>query len=348
MRILLIGNFAPPYEEESLHNFTLLNMLREEENECSVINISENPSQEHGIINTKGYFDFIFKLIRYGWKRDVIHILTKGYTRIVFLRFMIAILSGKILRAKSIGTLYPEMFSVFVQSRSPMPGIQAMYVSFYAADKIICSDEYMSLASTKYKTKDNFEVIPSVIQIPEDISEDKLLSLKKLENKEKIIVFSNMRYPSFLFDVLNNFATKHLSPEIGVAVSLSKISSTEIQNAIEKAGYKSAENLIFIDADDMQVASIAYAKATLILRTLSCDGKTLFDKNALIMRTVARFGNYLYFPCSMLLLREGEIADLCAGMFNNILMRNLGTPPDLSMEDFYERIKNVYSKQKVS
>jgi hypothetical protein len=251
---------------------------------------------------------------------------------------MIAILLGKILHVKSIGTLYPEMFSAFVQSRSPMSGIQAMYVSFYAADKIIYSDEYTSLASTKYKTKDNFEVIPSVIQIPEDISEDKLLSLKKLENKEKIIVFSNMRYPSFLFDVLNNFAAKHLSPEIGVAVYL------EVQNAIEKAGYKSVENLVFIDADDMQIASIVYAKATIILRTLSCDGKTLFDENALIVRTIARAGNYLYFPCSMLLLREGEIADLCAGMFNSILMRNLGTPPDLSIEDFYKRIKNVYSK----
>ena len=345
MQILLIGNFAPPYEEESLHNFTLLSLLRQEGNDCCGINISENPSQEHGIIDAKGYVDFIFKLIRYGWKKDVIHILTKGYTRTAFFRFMTAILFGKVLRAKSIGTLHSEMFSVFVQSRSPMGGVQAIYVSFYAADKIICSDKHTSLASTKYKTRDNFEVIPSVIQIPEDISEDKLLSLKKLENKEKIIVFSNIRYPSFLFDILNNFVAKYLNPEIAAAVFLSKVSSTEVQNAIEEAGYKSAENLIFIDADDMQIVSMVYAKAAIILSALSCDGKPLFEENALIVRTAARLGNYLCFPSSMLLVREGEITDLCAYMFNNILMEGPGSAPlDLSIEDFHKRIKDIYSR----
>jgi hypothetical protein len=41
MKILFVGNFIPPLEEESLHNLTLVNQLKEEGNKCLVMNIDE-------------------------------------------------------------------------------------------------------------------------------------------------------------------------------------------------------------------------------------------------------------------------------------------------------------------
>ncbi len=51
MKILLIGNFAPPYEEENLHNLSLFNRLTDDGHQCTVINISANPSAVEGFID---------------------------------------------------------------------------------------------------------------------------------------------------------------------------------------------------------------------------------------------------------------------------------------------------------
>ena len=66
MRILLIGNFSVPYEEENLHNLTLLNQTMREGIDSLAINIGELP-EHHAIgippnkkiINAKNYLDFI-------------------------------------------------------------------------------------------------------------------------------------------------------------------------------------------------------------------------------------------------------------------------------------------------
>ncbi|MEF9475629.1 MAG: hypothetical protein L0958_02810 [Candidatus Mariimomonas ferrooxydans] len=100
MRILLIGNFSPPYEDEGLHNLSLLKKLGEEGNDCRVINISKKLIKADGITNAENYFDFLFKLVKYGWKKDVIHYLTKSYTRLSLLKFMTSVLIGRIFLAK--------------------------------------------------------------------------------------------------------------------------------------------------------------------------------------------------------------------------------------------------------
>jgi hypothetical protein len=39
MKILFVGNFIPPLEEESLHNLTLVTPLKEESNKCLLMQI---------------------------------------------------------------------------------------------------------------------------------------------------------------------------------------------------------------------------------------------------------------------------------------------------------------------
>ena len=79
MRILLIGNFSPPYEEESLHNITFLRKLEEDGHDCTVINIAERPATQKNFIDGKNYFIFLFTLLRACWNKDVLHFFTKGY-----------------------------------------------------------------------------------------------------------------------------------------------------------------------------------------------------------------------------------------------------------------------------
>ncbi|RJQ21233.1 MAG: glycosyltransferase family 1 protein [Nitrospiraceae bacterium] len=342
MKILLIGNFAPPYEEESLHNLTLLHNFQREGNRCVAINLSENPSIEKGIMDIKGYFDFVIKLMRFGLKSDVVHFLTKAYTRPGLMKLVTAIVFGRLTFKKAIITLHSELFSVFGQLRSKMGGQQLLNLSFSSSNRVICGDRHTyEVAATHYKSKEKFAIVPAVIQIPDDLKENETNVLKKLQGKKKVIFFSNLRYPSLLFEMLNILLSKYLTPETEIVVSFSEKFSSKFRHAVEDVGKHLMDNLLFIDPADTRMLSISYARADLVLRNLSCDGKPLFDDIALCARRSSRSGKYVCFPLSLSLVKEGDVEDLCAYLFNNILMeRTAGLPP--ATEDFYEKIKEIY------
>ncbi len=344
MRILLIGNFAPPYEEESLHNLSLLNRLKDEGNDCCVINISENPSKEEEFIDGKNLLNFVFKLIRYARKKDVIHCSTKGYMRQGLIKIIASVIISRCFRAKAIITLHSELFAIIGETRSKQLGKPALRILFFLANRVICADKDTYEAAAAYKTKNNFELIPLFIHIPKNIKENELLVFKKLENKKRIIVFSNTIYPSFIFEILNNLLSKY-SPvtDIGIVISFSEKLSIKLQHAIEEIGNRFSDSLVFIEPTEMRLLSMAYAKANLILRPLSCDGKMFFPNFTISLKKPICSSNYLYFPTSLLFVKEGETADLCANIINNLLKENseeLSYPK--GEDDFYDKIKNIY------
>lgn len=345
MRILLIGNFSPPYEDEGLHNLSLLKKLGEEGNDCRVINISKKPIKADGITNAESYFDFVFKLVKYGWKKDVIHYLTKSYTRLSLLKFMTSVLIGRIFLAKTVVTLHSEMFSIFGQSRSHTGGTQSMHAVFYLVHKVICGDRHTCDSALQYyKKSDKFEIIPLFISVPEGTGDNERFSLKKIQDKNRVILFSNVEYPSLLFEVLKNMLARYPDPETGIVVSLSVKSTDKLRRATEEAaGSRMADNLVFIEPDDMLLMSMAYERADLVLRTMSCDGETLYKDFAFIVRKPEHSQNYVYFPTSLLLIKEGDVSDLCAYIFNNLLTQRDDELSRSKPIDFYKRIKDIYS-----
>jgi hypothetical protein len=345
MKVLLIGNFAPPYEEESLHNLSLLRKLEEDGHTCSVINISETPPKEKNFIQTKSYIDFTVKLLRHCWKKDVVHFTTKGYLRMGLLKLMTSILIGKFFRAKPVVTIYSELFSIAGQQRSPVGGRQTVFTSFSHAYKIICADKDTYDVATMYQRKPNLDLIPSFIYVPEDVFHNESSALKKLKEKEKVIVFANVQYPSFLFDILKELLTNYPFPsDTGIAISLSEKPTSKLQRVIEETGKEIINNLIFIEPDDIRTTLIAYSKADIILRPLSCDGKTFFERFAISVKKTLHRKNDIYFPGGLLFVKEGLAAELCVCIINTMLCVEAGMSSETKVEDSYTRIKKIYQE----
>jgi hypothetical protein len=342
MKILLIGNFAPPYEEENLYNHSLLTRLRGEGHDCSVLNISENPSSENGIHDINNYFDFILKLVRLARKREVIHFLTRGYTRLGLLKLALAVFFGRLFRVKTVISFHSELLSMIGLTRSPFGGQQTVRYAFSRAHKIIFEDRDTYNAASIYKRKDNFAFIPSFISIPENIKDSDSLRLTKLKDKKRIIVFSNVAYPSFLFEILNSMLAQPPDSDIGIAVSLSEKPTAKLQHALEETGKPWKDSLIFLDAYDIQVHLAAYTSADLIVRPLSCDGSIFFRNIAVSLKRPVYTENCLYFPNSLILLKEGDIADLCAFIMNSITKEKTETTVEVPPKDFYLQIKELY------
>jgi len=346
MRILLIGNFAPPFEEENLYNISLLKKLEDDGHQCTVINISENRSNDISFINAKSQFSFLFKLIRHGWRKQVIHVSTKGYLRLGLLKLMFSILGGTILRAKTFITIHSELFSVQGQMRSPLGGRQTLFTSFTIAKKIICADKDTFDTASEYMKKSNFELIPSFIYIPDEIVKSESLSLTRLREKEKVIIFSNVSYPSFVFEIIRELlAHSPLPSDVGIVISLSDKKALKLQHAFEEAGKAIKERLIFIDNDDIKAALLAYSKADMVIRPMSCDGITFFENFALSVKKLLHTDNYIYFPRGVLFIKEGDIASMCVGIINTMLKDELPPAPDPMFKDSYKKILKVYEEK---
>lgn len=342
MRILLIGNFAPPYEEENLYNLSLLRRLEEEGHECSVINISENTSKEERFIDTKGYFNFVLKLLRHCWRKDVVHFSTKGYLRMGLLKLMTSILIGTLYGAKTLITIHSELFSIAGQMRSPVGGRQTLFTSFSFANKVICGDRDTYEVASIYMRKPNFELIPSFIYIPDEILQSET-TLKGLKDKERVVIFTGVKYPSFLFEILKELLSNHPLPSnIGIVITVVEKPSTRLRHIIEDLGGRLKDQLIFIEPDDIQTTLMAYSKADVLVRPLSCEGKTFFEGFAIIIKKTLHSKNYTYFPHGLLLVKEGETAELCACILNTLICVEASLLPELNREDPYIRIKKLY------
>jgi hypothetical protein len=345
MKILLIGNFAPPFEEENLQNITLFNKLVEDGHECSVINISRYPSQDKRFINTESNIGYLITLLRHSRMKDVIHFSTKGYLRVGLLKMMLSIFAARTFRAKSIITFYSEFFSVLGQMRSPFGGTQTLFTSFFLADKIIFADKDTYDVAAMYKKRSNFELVPSFIYMPDSSSERDVSLSDKLKDKKKVIVFTNVMQSSFLFEVLKELlANFPLHEDAGIVISSARESSADLREKIRETVRGIHDGLIIIERDDIGSALTAFSRADIILRPLSCDGETFFEGFTLSARKTSHKGNFICFPGGLVLVKEGAAAKSCANIVSTLLSEETAPSPDLPTQDPYRTIRNIYEK----
>ncbi|MBI4843672.1 MAG: glycosyltransferase [Nitrospirae bacterium] len=344
MKILLIGTFAPSYEEESLHNISLYKRLTAEGHSCSVINISHNPSIEKGISDNNSYVGFILKVIRLGFGKDAIHFLTKGYTRPGLMKMVTAAFLGRLMFADIFITLHPELFSVFGQLRSKMGGQQLLHLSFSFAKKVICGDRHTyDVASLHYKAKDKFSIIPTAVMPPAEASNRTDSRLEKIKDKKRVLLFSNMRFPSLAFNILSTLLTKYLTDETGVIISFAEKFSSKLEHVINETGSKLSGNIIFIGAENFKGLSLAYSAAHMVIRPLSCDGKTLFTDIAVCMKRPSVVLGDVIFPLSFTLVKEGDVTEICSHLMNEILTKDLSPSAVPDSGDVYSKIEGIYS-----
>ncbi|MBC8412733.1 MAG: glycosyltransferase [Nitrospira sp.] len=344
MNILLIGNFAPPYEEENLYNFSLLRKLEEDGHTCSVINISETNARDKSFTNASQFFDFVMKLMKMARNKQVVHFNSKGYLRLGLMKLCMSVLIGKMFKAKTFVTIHAELFSIQGQMRSPVGGRQTLFTAFTNATRIISSDQDTYNTASMYMQKSNFDLIPSFLYAPKSLKGSPK-AIEAMDKKDKLIIISNIGYPSLVYNILHELVTSYPLPEnTGVVVSLADKPTAKLQHAIEEDGKDMLNNLIFIEPDDLETMLIAYSKADIVLRPLSCDGLTFFEEFALSVKKIQQAGEYVYFPSGLVFVKEGLAAELCVCIINTLLCVETGPAPEVEGESSYLKLKQLYEE----
>ncbi len=345
MRILLIGNFAPPFEEENLHNISFLKKLEDNGHTCTVINIAPAPATDNRFINSPSLFSFVFKMLKHGRRKDVVHVSTKGYLRLGLLNMMFSVLIGTIYRAKTVITINTEFFTVQGQMRSPFGGTQTLHTAFSMANKIICTDKDTYDVASVYMKKSNFELIPSFITIPDELIRSESISLNKLRAMNKTVIFSNVKYPSFIFNIIKELVLDNPFPsDIGIVISISEKPASKLKRVIEEAGKDMLDRIFFIENNDLKAAMLAYSKADTVIRPLTCDGITFFEHFAIYVRKLIKADDTIYSHGGLMLIKEGDIATRCVSIINTVLCDDSGTDPDAALTDSYNKLMRIYEE----
>ena len=348
MRILLIGNFSPPYEEESLHNITLCKVLKEASYSFQTINIGEVSSEKHpqliDVVFINNYINFVLKFLRLAAKSDVVHFLTKAYTRPGLMKLITAVFFSKLLGKRVLVTLHPELFAIFGQLRSKMGGQQLLHYSFSMADRIICGDKHtLEVASSHYENNEKFTLLPTIILLHENKEDLFQGHFSVLKNYKKLIFFSGITSPSLIFNVVKEFINTYADNNVGILLSVNASNSDQTLHALEKLYEKRTDRIVIIPSDHIDMLSHAYSISCIVVRPLSCDCQPLFSDIALLMRWPRMSQTQLDFPKSLTFIKEGESSGHMAGLIwkslSDLTENSMPTEDNVSKE-----LKALYDK----
>jgi hypothetical protein len=145
--------------------------------------------------------------------------------------------------------------------------------------------------------------------------------------------------------MLTHYLSEHVhDQDVGVVISFAERHYTKLQRVIEDSVGDMSGNLLFTGPDDFLLLSEAYINADTIIRPLTCDGKPFFLKFALYFRKPADSADYVYFPRSMVLFKEGDMAGTCAIVANAVLSGKGNEEPGREVKDFFGRLKKIYDE----
>jgi hypothetical protein len=289
---------------------------------------------------------FVRRIFQHCRNKDVVQFLTKGYLRVGLLKLMASIFAGKLFRLKTVITLHSELFSILGQMRSPFGGTQTLNTSFFLVDKIIYNDKDTYDVASMYRKKSNFELLPSFVHIPQEKEQNASKTEKKLQEKEKVVIFTNVKYPSYVFNILISLINNNpFPPETGIVISFSEKPASKFQRIIEEAGSKMSDSLIFIEPDDLDSTLLAFSKAQIVVRPLSCDGETFFERFSVSAAKTIQLNGNIYFPGGLVFVKEGRTADMCVNVINTMLSSKPADIQELKSGDPYTRIKQIYEER---
>jgi len=106
MKVLLIGDYPPPYGGISVHVQQLADFLRRQGAECLVLDIEPGSDPKPGAIRVAGYLGFLWTLIRFSLRQYVSHIHTNGHNFKSWLAIAVTAWVGFFFGRRNIATIH--------------------------------------------------------------------------------------------------------------------------------------------------------------------------------------------------------------------------------------------------
>jgi glycogen(starch) synthase len=160
VRVLLVGDYPPPYGGIAVHLQHLTRTLPQEGIACRVLNIGPNrrvPNPEYEAV--RGPAEFLRRLIQYGRAGYLLHLFTNGENRKSWMLALLVGLAGRIMRTPTVVTITSGGAPGYLGSAGSWIRFIARWAIVLPA-AVVCRTEAIADAMRRWRPGD-LSVIPA-------------------------------------------------------------------------------------------------------------------------------------------------------------------------------------------
>lgn len=311
MKILLVGNYPPPFGGISVHLQLLDRLLLRNLIDCKVLNIDKKGLYSKEYISIKSHVDLLLKLISNSHKR-IVHLHTNGHNLKSWLLATVCAWIGYLIGSGSILTIHSGMSPKYIAQNSFWHR-QLIKLALVPQSLVICVNPEIQAALTHYGFNlENTLLMPAFLfDETEDTSLEPNLKdqLSQFNPLLSLVAFFRPEYGVEL--VIKALAILKLQfPCIGCAVMGSGDGLEELKElAVE---YGVANHLLWLGDREHKECLKIMKYSQLFVRPTLVDGDSISVREAIQMAVPVVASDVGNRPESVLLFQAGNATDLAA------------------------------------
>ncbi len=313
MKIVLIGDYPPPYGGISVHVQQLSRLLAQNGAECRVIDIEPGTTPKEGAIRVKGYFDFLRRVFWFSYKGFVSHIHTNGHNFKSWLAIWVTTWVGFLFGRRNIVTIHSGLMPAYSDG-SGLAAKMLIRAALWPAGKAIAVNEEIEKALLKLNVNpDRMIVLPAFAlgnrshSLPERV----LAWRERFQPLITSAVYLEKEYGTeLLIEACQRLAQKY--PNLGCLVMGSGSREAEIRAEIKR--WNMEDRIFLLGNVAHEVCLSIMEKSDLFVRPTFFDGDAISVREGLALGVPTVASNVGYRPGGVFLFEAGSVADLARQM----------------------------------
>jgi glycogen synthase len=324
MKILLVGNYPPPFGGISVHVQLLNRMLLREGIDTRVLNIDPRAKSSRDYIKIRGYIGFIHQLVFMSCGR-IVHLHTNGHNTMSWLIALCCAWAGRILGRGSIFTIHSGMAPEYINGGGPLRRL-LIRLALAPQSLVVCVNEQIrgALEGLGYK-KSKTLLMPAFLFDPAEVAqldENRERELSRFRPLLSLVAFFRQEYGvELLIEALAEMRKNF--PNVGCAIMGSGDGEKSLRQLAEERGV--ADRLLWLGDLRHGECLGVIKRSDIFVRPTFADGDSVSVREAVELGIPVVASNVGHRPPEVLLFEPGNVVDLTSKC-NNAL---LGVAPSL-------------------
>lgn len=313
MKIVLIGDYPPPYGGISVHIQQLARLLKQNGAECRVIDIEPGTTPKEGAIRVKGYFDFLRQLLRFSSRGFVSHIHTNGHNFKSWLAIWVTTWVGFLFGRRNVVTVHSGLMPAYAEGADLLSRI-VIRTALWPAGKVIAVNEEIEKALVRLRVKRQRLVVLPAFALgsrSETLPERVLAWRERFQPLIASAVYLEKEYGTdLLIEACRRLSRKY--PNLGCLIMGSGGEEEALRKAIQAS--EMDDRIFLLGNVPHDVCLSIMEKSDLFVRPTLFDGDAISVREGLALGIPTVASNVGHRPEGVFLFEPGDVADLARQM----------------------------------
>ncbi len=342
MKVLLIGDYPPPYGGISVHVQQLAEFLRQHGAECTVLDIEPGTTPKPGAIRVAGRFGFLQTLIHFYGRGYVSHIHTNGHNFKSWLAIGVTAWVGFLFGRRNIATVHSGLMPNYV-ARGGRGRRLLIRAALWPLERVIAVNQKIEQTLLGLKIKPSrifmlpaFSLGARARALPEWFSDYR----RRFSPLIASAVYLEKEYGTELL-VEACVALRRKYPRLGCMIMGSGSEEGTLRAQIQRAGGKDFLFLLGNVPHDLCLSLME--RSDLFIRPTFFDGDAISVREALALGVPTVASDVGYRPPGTVLFKPGDVDSLIEQMDRTLQMGRMSNSEEEHPENL-TLLRGVYER----